>query len=146
MATHASYLMATASNREGWEWVLDSSRRARGFALYAVLRSLGRSGVEELVERCCALAVRLADGLRQVPDARVLNDVVLNQVLVRFGDDDERTRAVIRGVQDSGEAWMGGTTWQGRAAMRVSVSGWATREDDIDRTLAAIEAASRAVV
>jgi glutamate/tyrosine decarboxylase-like PLP-dependent enzyme len=146
MATHASYLMATASNREGWEWVLDSSRRARGFALYAVLRSLGRAGVQDLVERCCALAVRLAEGLRSVPDARVLNDVVLNQVLVRFGDDDDRTRAVIRGVQDGGEAWMGGTTWQGRAAMRVSVSGWATREEDIDRTLAAIEAASRAVV
>jgi glutamate/tyrosine decarboxylase-like PLP-dependent enzyme len=142
MATEASYLMASGTNREGWEWVLDSSRRARGFALYAVLRSLGRSGVRDLVDRCCVLASRLADAVSTVPGARVLNDVVLNQVLVRFDDDDARTRDVIRAVQDSGEAWMGGTTWLGRAAMRVSVSSWATRESDIDRTVAAIRSAA----
>jgi glutamate/tyrosine decarboxylase-like PLP-dependent enzyme len=143
MATEASYLMPSGTNREGWEWVLDSSRRARGFALYAALRSLGRAGVRDLVERCCTLAARFAEGVAAVPGARVLNDVVLNQVLVRFEDDDARTWSVIRGVQAGGEAWMGGTSWQGRAAMRVSVSGWATGEEDIDRTVAAIEAAIR---
>ena len=144
MATSAAYLMASASNRENWEWVLDSSRRARGFALYAALRSLGRSGVRDLVDRCCLLATRLAQSLGSVPEARVLNDVVLNQVLVRFGDDDDRTRRVIERVQASGEAWMGGTTWRGVAAMRVSISSWATTEADIDRTVEAILAAARA--
>jgi glutamate/tyrosine decarboxylase-like PLP-dependent enzyme len=144
MAVQASYLMASGTAREGWEWVLDSSRRARGFALYATLRSLGRDGVSGLVDRCCGLARRMADALASVPDARVLNDVVLNQVLVRFGDNDERTRAVIRHVQDGGVAWMGGTTWRGEAAMRISVSGWQTTEADIDRTVAAIDAAARA--
>ena len=141
MATSAAYLLASGTNREGWEYVLDSSRRARGFALYAALRSLGRSGVRDLVERCCALARRMADNLASVPDVRILNDVTLNQVLVRFGDDDERTRDVIRRVQESGEAWMGGTTWQGVAAMRISVSGWQTTEGDIDRTATAIRSA-----
>ena len=144
MATPASYLMASGTNREGWEWVLDSSRRARGFSLYAVLRSLGRDGVRDLVERCCAMAARMADALASVPDVRILNEVSLNQVLVRFGDDDERTRAVIRRVQQSGDAWMGGTTWNGLAAMRISVSGWQTTDADIDRTAAAIVAAVRA--
>jgi threonine aldolase len=83
----------------------------------------------------------MAEALASVTDARVLNDVVLNQVLVRFGDDDERTRAVIRRVQETGEAWMGGTTWRGAAAMRISISGWQTTEADIDRTAAAIRAA-----
>ena len=144
MAAEASYLMPSGTNREGWEWVLDSSRRARGFALYATLRSLGRSGVRDLVDRCCSLAERLARGAAAVPGARVLNDVVLNQVLVRFGEDDGRTRAVIARVQEGGEAWMGGTTWRGLAAMRISVSGWATTEADVDRTVAAIAAAARA--
>jgi len=136
MATTAAYLLRS-EQREPWEWVLDSSRRARGFALYAAIRSLGRSGVTTLVERCCALARRLADGLRDAEGIEVLNDVVLNQVLVRFGDDD-RTREVIARIQDDGTAWMGGTTWHGTAAMRVSVSSWATTERDIDRTLEAI--------
>jgi glutamate/tyrosine decarboxylase-like PLP-dependent enzyme len=144
MATQAAYLMASDTNREGWEWVLDSSRRARGFALYAGLRSLGRAGVRDLVDRCCRLAARLADAVASVPEASVLNDVVLNQVLVRFSDDDAHTRRVIERVQASGEAWMGGTTWHGLAAMRVSVSNWATTEADIDRTVEAIRAAARA--
>jgi glutamate/tyrosine decarboxylase-like PLP-dependent enzyme len=144
MTSAASYLMASGTAREGWEWVLDSSRRARGFALYATLRSLGRDGVRDLVDRCCVLAKRMAEMLGSVPEARVLNDVSLNQVLVRFGDDDARTRAVIRRVQESGEAWMGGTTWRDQAAMRISVSGWQTSEADIDRTAAAITAAASA--
>jgi glutamate/tyrosine decarboxylase-like PLP-dependent enzyme len=137
MATAASYLMRS-DQREPWEYVLDSSRRARGFILWAALRSLGRSGVRELVERCCALARRMAEQLAGVDGVEVLNDVVLNQVLVRFGDSDERTRAVIAAVQADGTAWMGGTAWQGRAAMRISVSNWSTTEADADATVHAI--------
>ena len=137
MATSASYLMRS-EQRENWEWVLDSSRRARGFVLYAALRSLGRSGVQALVERCCALARRVADRLREADGVEILNDVVLNQVLVRFDSSDDRTRAVIAAVQDDGTAWMGGTTWQGKAAMRISVSNWSTTEADADRTVDAI--------
>ena len=143
MAVHAAYLMPGSGNRDGWEYVLDSSRRARGFALYATLRSLGRDGVRELVERCCALAGQMADRLRDEDGVAVLNDVVLNQVLVRFDDDDARTNEVIRHVQEEGTAWMGGTTWQGRAAMRISVSNWSTTPADIDRTAAAILRAAR---
>jgi glutamate/tyrosine decarboxylase-like PLP-dependent enzyme len=138
MAGSAAYLMRNDAEREPWEYVLDSSRRARGFTVYAAIRSLGRSGVQALVERCCALARRMAEQLAAAPGVAILNDVVLNQVLVRFGDDDERTRAVITAVQEDGTAWMGGTTWQGRAAMRISVSNWSTTEDDADRTVAAI--------
>jgi glutamate/tyrosine decarboxylase-like PLP-dependent enzyme len=138
MAPRAPYLMITGENRESSEWVLDSSRRARGFALYAVLRSLGRAGVRDLVERCCAHAGRMAERLAAAHGVAVLNEVHLNQVLVRFGDDDERTRAVIERVQREGVAWMGGTTWRGKAAMRISVSNWATTEDDIDQTAKAI--------
>jgi glutamate/tyrosine decarboxylase-like PLP-dependent enzyme len=141
MAVYAAYLLPAVDQREPWEYVLDSSRRARGFALYAVLRSLGREGVRALVDRCCRLARRIGDQLRETDGAEVLNDVVLNQVLVRFGDDDQRTRDVIARVQAEGVAWMGGTTWQGRAAMRISVSNWSTTEDDIDRTAESIRRA-----
>jgi glutamate/tyrosine decarboxylase-like PLP-dependent enzyme len=141
MAMSASYLMRS-DLRENWEYVLDSSRRARGFALYAAIRSLGRSGIRALIERCCDLAARIADRLREEDGVEVLNDVVLNQVLVRFGDD-ERTRHVIAAVQADGTAWMGGTTWQGRAAMRISVSNWSTTEADADRTAEAILACAR---
>jgi glutamate/tyrosine decarboxylase-like PLP-dependent enzyme len=142
MATSASYLMR-GEDRENWEWVLDSSRRARGFPLYAAIRSLGRSGVQALVERCCDLATMLADRLRAGDGVEILNDVVLNQVLVRFhprigGDLDAHTRAVIHRVQADGEAWMGGTTWHGMGAMRISVSNWSTTEADIERTAATI--------
>ena len=137
MSMTASYLMRS-EQRENWEYVLDSSRRARGFTLYAAIRSLGRDGIRALVERCCALAARMADRLREADGVEVLNDVVLNQVLVRFGDDDERTRGVIAAVQEDGTAWMGGTTWKGVAAMRISVSNWSTTEADADRTVDAI--------
>ncbi|HEX7172643.1 MAG TPA: pyridoxal-dependent decarboxylase [Candidatus Limnocylindria bacterium] len=142
MSATAAYLMRS-ENRENWEYVLDSSRRARGFPLYAAIRSLGRSGVQALVERCCDLAAGLADRLRGGDGVEILNDVVLNQVLVRFhprigGDVDAHTRAVIHRVQADGVAWMGGTTWHGMAAMRVSVSNWSTTEADIERTAASI--------
>jgi glutamate/tyrosine decarboxylase-like PLP-dependent enzyme len=142
MAARASYLMRS-EHRENWEYVLDSSRRARGFALYAAIRSLGRSGIQALVERCCDLATHFADRLRAGDGIEILNDVVLNQVLVRFhprigGDVDAHTRAVINRVQADGVAWMGGTTWHGMGAMRISVSNWSTTEADIDRTAASI--------
>jgi glutamate/tyrosine decarboxylase-like PLP-dependent enzyme len=136
MSATAAYLMRS-EQREPWEWVLDSSRRARGFTLYAAILSLGRSGVQALVERCCALARRIADQLREEEGIQVLNDVVLNQVLVRFGDD-ERTRAMIGRIDRDGTAWAGGTTWHDHAALRISVSNWSTTEADADRTADAI--------
>ena len=147
MAATAAYLMQGSGMRDSWEYVLDSSRRARGFVLWAALKSLGRDGVRALVERCCDLATRIADRLGEVAGAEVLNEVVLNQVLVRFqppdgGDPDAHTRQVIARVQDDGTAWMGGTTWHGMAAMRISVSNWSTTEEDADRTVEAIRRAS----
>jgi glutamate/tyrosine decarboxylase-like PLP-dependent enzyme len=148
MSTRAAYLIHDEGRRDGWDWVLDSSRRARGFTLYATLRSLGRHGVRDLVERCCALAVRMATRLAAAPGVQILNDVVLNQVLVRFvpeggGDPDAHTRAVIARVQADGAAWLGGTTWHGMAAMRVSVSNWSTTEGDADAAVEAILHAHR---
>jgi glutamate/tyrosine decarboxylase-like PLP-dependent enzyme len=143
MSTRAPYLMQDHDQRDGWEFVLDSSRRARGFIVYAALRSLGRNGVREMVERCCALARRLAERLGAAEGVEILNDVVLNQVLVRFlprdgSDPDAFTQQVMMRVQDEGEAWMGSTTWQGQTAIRVSISNWSTTEADIDRTADAI--------
>ena len=108
--------------------------------MYAALRSLGREGVAGLVDRCCARARQAAEGLAELPGCSVLNDVVLNQVLFRF-EDDATTDAVLHRVQAGGEAWLGGTTWEGGRAIRLSVSNWRTSERDIDRTLAAFESA-----
>jgi glutamate/tyrosine decarboxylase-like PLP-dependent enzyme len=143
MTVSAAYLLPGSGRRDSWEYVLDSSRRARGFALYATLRSLGRSGLRDLVERCCALARQIADRLGAEEGIAILNDVLLNQVLVRFGDDDATTNEVIRRVQEDGTAWMGGTVWQGRAAMRISVSNWSTTPEDMERTADAIIRAAR---
>jgi glutamate/tyrosine decarboxylase-like PLP-dependent enzyme len=137
-STASYYVQTTGAERDPFEYVLENSRRARGFAVYAVLRALGRSGVRELVERCCRLARRTAELLAEKPGVAVLNDVVLNQVLVRFGEDDALTREVVARVQADGTAWLGGTTWHGQAAMRISVSNWMTEEADIDRTADAI--------
>jgi glutamate/tyrosine decarboxylase-like PLP-dependent enzyme len=114
----------------------ESSRRARGFAVWAALRELGRDGVADLVDRCCRLARRFADGLRGA-GVEVVNDVVLNQVLVSFGDD-ARTDRVISAIQRDGTCWMGGTTWHGRRLMRISVSNYATTDDDVDASIAAV--------
>ncbi len=130
--------------RDAMDFVPEHSRRARGLPVYAALRSLGRSGVAELVERSCARARALAEGLAGLPGCEVLNDVVLNQVLIRF-EDDARTDAVLSAVQASGEAWTSGTTRNGRKAIRLSVSNWRTSEDDVERTLAAFAAARAAV-
>ena len=134
----AAYLVMGGA-RDNFEWVPESSRRARGIPAYLALRTLGRRGVAELVDRCCALARRIAAGLRD-GGAEILNEVVLNQVLVRFG---ERTDEVVERVQRDGTCWLGGTTWQGRRAMRISVSGWNTTEADADRSVRAILAAAR---
>jgi glutamate/tyrosine decarboxylase-like PLP-dependent enzyme len=148
MTLGAEYYIETAgSERDSYNWTPESSRRARGFAVLAALRTLGRSGLIDLVERNCAHARRMADLLAVAPRVAILNDVVLNQALVRFegaGDDaegtagDARTRDAIAAVQRDGTCWLSGTTWAGRAAMRFSVSGWQTTEDDIDRSAAAI--------
>jgi glutamate/tyrosine decarboxylase-like PLP-dependent enzyme len=135
MTATAAYLQPSAL-REPMQYTPDASRRPRGIELWAALKSLGRSGLTELVERTCALAQRFAAGLRKA-GFDVLNDVVLNQVLVSFGSA-EATRNVIRRVQQDGTCWCGGTVWQGRTAMRISVSSWVTTEADIDTSLAAI--------
>jgi len=144
MTLGAAYYVETAGGeRDSYNWVPESSRRARGFAIYAALRSLGRTGLAEMIDRCCRIARRMADGLRLAPGVTILNDVVLNQVLVRFdspdgGDADAFTRAVIAAVQADGTCWLGGTTWHGVAAMRISVSNWSTTEADADLSVEAI--------
>jgi glutamate/tyrosine decarboxylase-like PLP-dependent enzyme len=141
MTVRAEYLVQDPDGaRDEVDWTPEFSRRARGFVVYAALRSLGRSGVADLVERCCARARQFADSVAALPGCEVLTDVVLNQVLFRF-EDDETTMRMLAAVQASGEAWMSGTTWDGRAAIRLSVSNWRTSEADIDRTAAAYEAA-----
>ncbi|MGB0132839.1 pyridoxal phosphate-dependent decarboxylase family protein, partial [Dokdonella sp.] len=127
MTASASYLIQTQGvERDSVDWVPEFSRRARAIPVYATLRSLGRDGVGDLVDRCCARAQQMANLLGAENGVQVLNEVVLNQALVRFGDDDELTRAVVSGVQEEGTCWLSGTTWHGKAAMRISVSNWAT--------------------
>lgn len=138
----ASYLEQTeGAERDAIEWVPEFSRRGRAVPVYAALRSLGRKGVTDLIERCCEYATLFASILREVDGVEVLNDVVLNQVLVRFGDSDEATWNVIHRVQNDGILWLGGTTWHGRAAMRISVSNWSTTEEDVRLSAAAITSA-----
>lgn len=147
MTSSAAYLIQTrGSERDGVDWTPEFSRRARGVPVYATLRALGRDGVEELVDRCCACAGRMAELLGAEQGVRILNDVVLNQVLVRFNDDDDITRAVVAGVQGEGTCWLSGTTWHGIAAMRVSVSNWATTDADVVRSAEAILRVFRALV
>jgi len=147
----ASYLIHAGedSRRDAVTWTPEFSRRARAFPVWAAIRSLGRSGVAELVERCCAHARRFADQLGGQPGVEVCNEVVLNQVLVRFpdpaGDGDARTREVVRRVQEDGTCWLSGSTWQGRAVMRISVSNWSTTTEDVDRSVAAILRCARSV-
>jgi glutamate/tyrosine decarboxylase-like PLP-dependent enzyme len=132
----APYLVGSGTVLGRGDLTLESSRRARGFATWAALRELGRDGVAALVERCCAHARRFRDGL-VAGGAEVGNDVVLNQVLVRFGDDDSTDR-LIDAVQRDGTCWMGGTTWRGRRYMRIATSNWSTTDDDVDRSIDAI--------
>ncbi len=139
MAVSAAYL-AVDPGRQPKDYTPELSRRARGIEVWTALRSLGRRGVAELVERSCAQARRLADGLRDAGYA-ILNEVVLNQVLVDFGDP-ETTRRVIGAVQEEGTCWCGVTEWQGHTAMRISVSSRATTDEDVARSLQAMLAAA----
>jgi glutamate/tyrosine decarboxylase-like PLP-dependent enzyme len=143
LGIRSSYLLFAENGRDPMDWTPEHSRRARAFTVYAAVRALGRTGVADLVERCCARARDLAEGLAELQGCELLNEVVLNQVLLRF-EDDEATDAAIGAVQASGEAWLGGTTWDGRRAIRISVSNWQTSEDDVERTIAAFSAARSA--
>ena len=142
MAFQAAYL-GHGEARQPDHYTPEMSRRARGVEVWAALRSLGRAGLAELIERTCRHATRFAEGLRAA-GYTVLNDVVLNQVLVSFGDA-ERTNRVIAAIQEDGTCWCGGTVWQGRAAMRISVSSWATTAEDVDASLAAMLRAARRI-
>jgi glutamate/tyrosine decarboxylase-like PLP-dependent enzyme len=144
MTVQAAYLIQDEGRRrvrDQVDWVPEFSRRARGFAVYAALRSLGRTGVVELVERCCEQARRFAEQIATVRGVQVLNEVVLNQVLFSL-EDDERTDEALADVQAAGEVWLSGTTWNGRKAIRVSVSNWQTGDEETDLV---VEAFRRAV-
>jgi glutamate/tyrosine decarboxylase-like PLP-dependent enzyme len=151
MGLRASYLQrGDDEERVGMDWVPESSRRSRVLPLYALLRALGANGVRDLVRRTCGLARRMASRLGEAAGVHVLNAVVLNQVLVQFdgvagADADETTRTVIARVQANGTCWAGGALWQGRQAMRISVSNWSTTQADIDRSADAIVASYRSV-
>ena len=138
MTATADYLVhgGPGQPRDAMDWTPAFSRRARGFAVYAALRSLGQRGVAELVERTCTHARTVAEGLAGIPGCQLLNEVVINQVLFRFGDD-QTTDRVLRRVVDSGEAWMSGTTFDGRRAIRLSVSNWQTSDSNVGGALEA---------
>ena len=145
MTVSASYLIqddGARAVRDQVDWVPEFSRRARGFAVYAALRSLGRSGLAALVERTCDCARTFAEGITALPGVELVNDVVLNQVLFRFETDDE-TDAVLARVQSAGDVWMSGTTWRGRRAIRVSVSNWQTTEAEIALALRSFREAAQ---
>ena len=141
MAITADYLLTETDERNPSDFTPELSRRGRGIDIWAALRSLGRKGVEDLIERCCAHARQFADGLRNA-GFEVLNDVVLNQVVVVFGDETS-TRKVIEAVQADGTCWCGPTVWKDRPAMRISVSSWATTEEDVERSLSAMISIAR---
>lgn len=136
MSVTADYLMTDSDYRNPSDYTPELSRRARGVDVWAALKSLGRSGVAELIDRCCRLAARFADGFREA-GFEILNEVVLNQVLVSFGDDDTN-RKIIDAIQNEGTCWCGVTVWQGKTAMRISVSNWSTTNSDVDRSLQAM--------
>ena len=152
MSMKASYLQrGDDEERIGMDWAPESSRRARVVPLYALFRALGRDGIESLVRRNCALARRMAERLAAAPGVSILNEVVLNQVLVRFAgpagtDPDAVTRDVIARIQAEGTCWAGGAVWQGKQSMRIAVSNWSTTEEDIDRSADAMLACYRATV
>jgi glutamate/tyrosine decarboxylase-like PLP-dependent enzyme len=147
---HAAYLEYVGDEqRDQVYWNPEFSRRARGFPMYAALRSLGRTGVREMIERGCWVARRIAERIEAAAGATVLNDVVLNQVLVRFETDDRDaaasdalTRAALQEIQEDGTIWLSGTTWHEMAAIRVSVSNWGTGADEAELAAATILAAA----
>jgi glutamate/tyrosine decarboxylase-like PLP-dependent enzyme len=146
MSQTAVYLTpAEGEERDGMDWTPEASRRPRGIPIYAVLRTLGRSGLAELVDRCCRLASLFADRLRSEPGVSILNEVVLNQVLVRFNarDGANVTRKVIDLIQRDRTCWCGGTMWNGEPAMRISVSNWRTSAEDVERSASSMLEAHR---
>lgn len=141
MSLAAAYIVATGSERDAHEFVPEESRRARAVPVYAALRSLGRSGFAEMIERNCRQARRFAEALRDA-GYEVLNDVVLNQVLVSFGTP-EQTQGTVAAIQQEGTCWCGGTVWQGRTAMRISVSNWSTTDADVEQSIEAMVRVAR---
>ena len=144
MSLAGPYLVADPGQRDSTNYVPESSRRARVIPVYAALRSLGRTGVADLVDRNCAQARRMAERLANIPGVRIVNDVVLNQVLVALPGGDDANRAAVSAIQRDGTCWLGGTTWNGRYVLRVSVSNWSTTDADIDRSAEAIARAAHA--
>ena len=142
MAYTASYLSGQVAGRAfgGGDFTIESSRRARGFATWAALRALGRSGIADVVDRCCRMAERFAERLDALDGVEVTNDVVLNQVLVSVGDE-QLTNRIERAVQDDGTCWLGATTWRGERLLRISVSNWSTGEADVHASVEAIRRA-----
>ncbi len=145
MTIPAAYKVDVDDVRDQFEWGPEWSRRARGIPLYAALRTLGRNGVSEIIERCCDLTRELVERMGELPGVEVLATPIINQGLVRFldanGDHDARTDQVIHRINEDGEAWFGPTTWNGMRVMRVSLSNFRTTREDIDRTVTAVEAA-----
>jgi glutamate/tyrosine decarboxylase-like PLP-dependent enzyme len=150
LTASASYFEHEPASRDPVDWNPEWSRRARGFAVYAAIRSLGRSGVARLVDECCRHARTLVAEIGALDGAEVVAEPVINQGLVRFlspdDDHDRRTDEVIGRIQAGGVAWFGGTTWRGRRAMRISVCNWRTSDEDVERTIAAVRAALAEVV
>jgi glutamate/tyrosine decarboxylase-like PLP-dependent enzyme len=144
MSIQAAYIPAAGAQRNPFDYTPEFSRRARGVEVWAALRSLGRSGLAAMIERGCAAAQRFAERLAGA-GCEILNDVVLNQVLVSFGQPEE-TQRVIAAVQEEGTCWVGGTVWQSRTAMRISVCSWATTEADVDSSIAAMLRARKQVL
>jgi glutamate/tyrosine decarboxylase-like PLP-dependent enzyme len=142
MAITAEYLPPAQARRAPCDYTPELSRRARGTEIYAALKSLGSEGLASMIERNCAQARRFAEGLKAA-GFEILNDVVLNQVVVKFGDA-ERTKKVIDAIQADGTCWAGITVWQGHTAMRISVSSWATTDLDVERSLEAMLRCARA--
>lgn len=147
MTYRASYMLVADGVRDQMDWGPDWSRRARGFALYAAMRELGRDGIAELIDRCCDMAHALVTGIGALPGAKLIWEPTINQGLVRFlaptpdateEDHDRHTDAVIAAVNATGEALFGGTTWRGQRCMRVSVCGWQTDASDVERAIAAV--------
>jgi len=141
MSAHAAYLIESTGLPDPVELVPEFSRRARGVPVYAALRSIGRSGVADLVERCCAHAGSFGLQLGGMDGVEIVNDVVLNQVLVRFDDDDVTTRVVVDELLSERLVFMSPSTFKGRAAMRISVCGWQTTQSDVDESVAAVRRA-----
>lgn len=139
------YYVVDVGQRDSTNYVPESSRRARAVPVYAAIRSLGRAGIADLIERNCAQARRMAERLAAIPGAKVLNDVVLNQVLVRLPGGDETNRAALAAIQRDGTCWLGGMTWRGQCVLRLPIVNWSTTDEDIDRSADAIALVAQAI-